>query len=110
MQGSSSATGSDDATEHVAAEADKLDPEALVEILVSALRNAVAQDDFVTKTEERIAVVLEETGDGTLGAWLDEVGLADVWVESTTELIADRLKAVVETEPFEEWWSGLFEP
>lgn len=94
----------------VAAEADKLDPETMVEILISALRSTVARDDFVKKAEERITLVLEETGDGTLGAWLDEVGLTDVWVESTTELIADRLKAVVQTPDFEDWWSGLFEP
>jgi hypothetical protein len=95
---------------NVVAEADKLDPETLVEILITTLRTAVSQEDFVTKTEERIAIVLEEAGDGTLGAWLDEVGLTDVWVESTTELIADRLKAVVKTPSFEDWWSGLFEP
>jgi hypothetical protein len=96
--------------DELAAEADKMDPEALVEIVVSTLRSAVSSDDFVRRTEERIAVVLDETGDGTLGAWLDEVGLTDVWVDSTTELIGDRLKAVVQTPDFEDWWAGLFQP
>jgi len=96
--------------DEIASEADKLDPEALVDIVVKTLRSAVSSEDFVSRTEERIAIVLDEAGDGTLGAWLDEVGLTEVWVDSTTELIADRLKAVVQTPGFETWWGGLFQP
>jgi hypothetical protein len=43
-----------------------------------------------------------------LGAWLDEVGLRDVWADSTAELVAQRLQAVAHTEPFERWWEELF--
>ncbi|MBT3223377.1 MAG: hypothetical protein HN348_30265, partial [Proteobacteria bacterium] len=93
----------------LAEETDKLKPEDLVDVVVGAIRSAVSQDDFVDRAENRIAQILDEAGDGTLGAWLDEVGLRDVWTETTTELVAARLQAVVDTEPFEEWWLALFE-
>ena len=92
----------------LAKETDKLQPEQIIEIVVGALRSAVAAEDFVDRTEERITQILDEAGDGTLGAWLDEVQLREVWTETTTELIAERLKAVVATDDFTEWWDDLF--
>jgi hypothetical protein len=92
----------------LATEADKLKPETAVDVVVAAVRSAVAQADFVDRAEERVAKVLSEAGDGTLGAWLDEVGLREVWTDTTTELVSDRLRAVVGTEKFEGWWTGLF--
>ena len=92
----------------LAEEADKLQPEDLINVVVGAIRSAVSNDDFVDRTENRIAQLLDEAGDGTLGAWLDEVGLREVWTETTTELVASRLQAVVDTEAFEKWWFQLF--
>lgn len=92
----------------LAGEADKLKPEELVDVVVASVRSAVSQPDFVDRTEERIARVLAEAGDGTFGAWLDEVGLRQVWTDTTTELVSDRLRAVVATDAFEAWWTGLF--
>ncbi|HHO51140.1 MAG TPA: hypothetical protein ENK18_09790 [Deltaproteobacteria bacterium] len=91
----------------LAQEADKLQPEDIVDVVVGGIRAAVQQPDFVPRIEERIAAVMEEAGDGTLGAWLAEVGLADVWIETTTELVTERLRAVVETTTFETWWGEL---
>ncbi len=93
----------------LASEGDKLHPEDIVELVVATVRAWVADPDFVERTEQRVALLLDETGDGTLAAWLDEVGLRDVWSETTTELVAGRLRAVVGTSGFETWWSGLFE-
>ena len=53
------------------------------------------------------AIVLDETGDGTLAAWLEEVGLLEVWTDTTTDFIAQRLQAVVATPGFEAWWTDL---
>jgi hypothetical protein len=92
----------------LAAEADKLRPEELVDVVVGALRALVNEPDFVDRTTERVAAVLESAGDGTLGAWLDEVGLREVWSQTTTDLVAARLRAVVQTEAFVGWWDGLF--
>lgn len=92
----------------LAGEADKLRPEEVVDVVVAALRSAVQAEDFVARTEQRISQVLAEAGDGTLGAWLDEVGLGEVWTDTTTELVASRLRAVVVTEAFEAWWADLF--
>ena len=96
--------------DQLSAEADKLKPEELVDIVVSTLRSVLDDENFVNRTEERVRQVLDEAGDGTLRAWLDEVGLTEVWTESTTELIADRLQAVVHTSEFETWWTQLFVP
>ena len=93
----------------LAIEADKLHPEELVDVVLGALRAEAAAEDFVDRTEQRVAAALDSAGDGTLGAWLDEVGLRQVWQDTTTELVAGRLKAVVRTPGFESWWRGLFE-
>jgi hypothetical protein len=90
------------------AEVDKLGPEEAVSVVMGGLQAAVQGEGVVDRLEERIAAVLEEAGDGTFGAWLDEVQLREVWTETTTELVAERLKAVVGTEGFVAWWQGLF--
>jgi hypothetical protein len=92
----------------LAREADKMKPEDVVDVVVAAVRSAVSADDFVERAEERIAKVMEEAGDGTFGAWLDEIGLREVWTETTTELVTERLRAVVTTDGFVTWWDALF--
>ena len=87
----------------LAQEADKLNPEDLVDVVVGTLRSLVHQEHFVEQTAERVERAFDEVGDGTLGDWLTEVGLMDVWVESTRQLVARRLQAVVKTEAFETW-------
>ncbi len=88
-------------------EADKLGVDDAVDVMVGALRAAVSTPGFVDRVESRLAAVMAEAGDGTLGAWLDEVGLRDVWTETTTDLLTERLMAVVRTDPFARWWSAL---
>jgi hypothetical protein len=89
-------------------ELDKTHPEEMVDVVVAAVRSTLADLEFVAKTEGRIARAMDQAGDGTFGAWLDEVGLGSVWAETTTDLVTDRLKAVVKTDAFESWWVGLF--
>jgi len=88
-------------------EADKLDPEEIVDLVITAIRSLVSAEDFVDRTEARVRSVLDEAGDGTLGDWLDEVGLAEVWAETTTDLVVGRLRAVVVGEAFAAWWEDL---
>lgn len=90
-----------------AQEFDKVRPLELVDVVVAALHAAAAEPDFVDRTTERIQLVLDEAGDGTLGDWLEEVGLSEVWSETTTDLVAQRLQAVVRTDDFEQWWTEL---
>ena len=92
----------------LAAELDGLGPEQAVDIVVAAIRSQVDDPQFVSVTEDRVRAVLDATGDGTLGAWLDEVGLRDVWTTTTTELVAGRLQAVVQGDAFGAWWADLF--
>jgi len=94
----------------LAAEADKQQPEDLADVVVAAIRAAVAQEDFVSRAETRIAAVLAEAGDQTLGAWLMEIGLAQVWSETTTELLTEHMTSVVSDDPFEAWWEALHAP
>ena len=91
-------------------EADKLGPEEILEVVRGAVSAAIQADDFVERTETRVAAMMNEVGDGTLGAWLEEVGLLDVWTETTAQVVADRLHAVVKTPAFEEWWAALHAP
>lgn len=92
----------------LADEADKARPEDMVDVVLGAMKAAVRREDFVEITAERIEALLAEAGDGTLGAWLEQVELRDVWVETTTELVAQRLQAVVLTDGFTQWWTSLF--
>ncbi len=92
----------------LAAEIEKLEPAAYLDIGLAAIRAELDADDFVGRAAARIEALLAEVGDGTLGAWLDEVGLRAVWTESTTTLIAARLADTAETPAFEAWWMGLF--
>lgn len=93
----------------LAGELEKLGLVDYVDIVLRAVRAELDNDDFIDRTEQRLAGLLEEVGDGTLGAWLDEVHLRGVWVDTTAELVAQRLQAVVGTDRFEQWWAGLFE-
>ncbi|MCB9674136.1 MAG: hypothetical protein H6737_03415 [Alphaproteobacteria bacterium] len=88
-------------------ELDKARPMELVDVVLGGVRAAISEEGFVDRAEERIAQVLDEAGDGTLGAWLDEVQLREVWAQTTTELVAQRLTAVVQTPAFEAWWREL---
>jgi hypothetical protein len=90
------------------AEAENMGPLDGVDVALEAIRAQLARDDFVDAAEARVARLLDEAGDGTLGAWLDEVELRGVWTETTTELVAQRLQAVVHTEAFAAWWVSLF--
>lgn len=92
----------------LAGEAEKLEPEELVDVVQVAIRSALANEDFVQETQARVTSALDEAGDGTLGAWLAEIGLLEIWTESTTELVAQRLQAVVKTPGFDAWWDALF--
>jgi hypothetical protein len=92
----------------LAGELEKLDAGAYVDIGVRAIRDELDRPGFVDRAEERIATLLEEVGDGTLGAWLDEVGLRAAWTDSTADLLARRLSAVVRTEGFATWFEALF--
>lgn len=92
----------------LASEVDRMGPDEAMDVVFAAIGSAVAADDFVERTEQRIQALFEEAGDGTLGDWLTEIELLDVWRETTTELVAARLRAVVDTTEFEAWWGGLF--
>ncbi|MBW1877325.1 MAG: hypothetical protein JRI25_01430 [Deltaproteobacteria bacterium] len=98
----------DTEVKELAAEVEKLGVMDYVDILLRAVRTELDDPDFVDRTEQRVRTLLEEVGDGTLGAWLDEVGLRDVWADSTAELVAQRLRAVTHTDRFEQWWETLF--
>jgi len=100
------------------AEAEGLGPMDAIDVLQEAIRAELDRTDagddgepartFTDRAEARIRAALDEAGDGTLGAWLDEVELREVWVDTTTELVAARLQAVVETDDFVAWWAALF--
>jgi hypothetical protein len=89
------------------AEAEKARPLEILDVVIIAIRRTVQDPAFVDRAEQRIAVVLDETGDGTLAAWLEEAGLLEVWTETTTDFLAQRLRAITATDAFEAWWAAL---
>lgn len=88
-------------------EADKLGPEEIVDVVMRGIRAAVDREDFVDQVEQQVLTALVETGDGTFGGWLAQVELTEVWTTTTTELVAERLVAVVRTDAFTAWWADL---
>jgi hypothetical protein len=91
----------------LAAEAGKLEPEGIVDSLVAGVRSALARPELPSDLEARIAAAIAATGDGTLGAWLAEVELEEVWTSTTVELVEGRLRAVAGTKAFAAWWTEL---
>jgi hypothetical protein len=89
-------------------EADRLEPQAWLKVVQRAVQAEVGRPDFVAAAASRIGQALDQVGEGTLQAWLEEVGLATVWRETTTELLTERLQSVVQTEAFSGWWADLF--
>ena len=89
------------------AEADNLGPADALDVVIEGVRGELQREGFVDRVEERVGKALDEAGDGTLGAWLDEVDLREVWVDTTTQLVTRRLRAVVDTDAFEAWWVAL---
>lgn len=94
--------------QELAEDLDELAPLDSVDILVQAIRAELDRPDFIDRTTERVERALNEAGDGTLGAWLEQVELDQVWTDATTELLTGRLRAVVHTDEFEVWWHELF--
>jgi hypothetical protein len=94
----------------LAAEALDARPMAYVDVVLQGLRGAVAAESFVDDTTRRLQTLMDEVGSGTFGAWLEEVGLRDVWTESTVELLAERLSSTVHTDAFGAWWTELHSP
>lgn len=94
----------------LATEAEKARPMEILDVVVIAIRQTVQDPAFVDRTEQRVAAVLDETGDGTLAAWLEEAGLLEVWTATTTDFLTQRLTAIVATDAFEAWWTALHEP
>lgn len=91
----------------LAGEVEKLEPMAVVDIALASLRAFTEQPDLVERLEAPIRELLDRAGDGTLGAWLDQVALREVWVSATTTLLEERLRAVSQTSDFEAWWARL---
>ncbi len=91
----------------LAAEALDARPMAYVDVVLQGLTGAIAADSFVDDTTRRLQTLMDEVGTGTFGAWLEEVGLRDVWTESTVELLAERLSSTVQTDAFAAWWTDL---
>jgi hypothetical protein len=97
----------DTSSKEIAAELDKLGPEQIAGVVLAAVRAISSGPGFIDETTRRIEAVYAEVGDGTLGAWLDEVGLSELWIDSTTTLLTERMRATVATAEFEAWWSEL---
>lgn len=97
----------DTPVDELAAEFDKVQPLEILDVVTAGFRAAASDPDFVEQTTQRIQTVMDEAGEGTLGDWLEEVELAEVWTETTTDLVAQRLQAVVATDAFEAWWIAL---
>lgn len=92
----------------LASEIEGAQPMAYVDVFLEGLRGALGSPSFVSETAERLQALMDEVGDGTFGAWLDDVGLREVWSASTVELLDTRLRATVQTDAFAGWWVGLF--
>jgi hypothetical protein len=86
---------------------DGLGPLDALDVVLEAVRAQVEAPDFIDRTEASLAAALDEAGDGTLDAWLGEVGLREVWTDATTALVARRLAATAQTPAFEAWLVAL---
>lgn len=97
----------DTPVQQLAAEADKLEPEELVDVVLGALRSTSEQEGFAERIAAGLDKAMEVAGHVTLGKWLEEAGMTDAWTTATTELLTRQLRAVVATDAFAAWWDDL---
>lgn len=98
----------DSPLEELAAEFEAQEPEDVVDEVLAALGGAARAEGFRPQVASAVRRAQEGVGDGTLGAWLDELDLRESWEEATVTPLAQQLGQVVRSEAFGDWWSELF--
>ncbi len=88
----------------LAAEASKLDLEALAAFVVSVIRSAADNDRVAAWIG---AAVEEEVRGVTCGQWLEERGMREAWSAWAREVLAERTRSLARTEEFAAWLDAL---
>lgn len=83
------------------------DPEGAVKEVLDVLAAAARADGFEQELAKAVRLLLDEVGDGSLGAWLDELGLRDTWRKATAPVLRQQLQQVVQSNAFSAWWAAL---
>jgi hypothetical protein len=94
----------------LAAEVEKLDPDALVSTGVAILRAFVGRPELVGEIEGILREVLVQAGGRSLREMLLEAGsqeLTDQGLTVLRDLLRQRTRAVVETPAFALWWDEM---
>lgn len=84
--------------------------DAVVRGLVDTVRALAARPDLEARLEDEIRRALALTERRSLGAWLDELDLSDVYLEAATQLVVPAVQNMVTTEAFAGFWARLHEP
>ena len=91
------------------AELEAQQPEDAAGEVLAALGGAARAEGFRAEVANAVRRAQAEIGDGTLGAWLDELELRAQWEEATVRPLGDQLRRIVGSDAFGEWWSAQFE-
>ncbi|TNE84446.1 MAG: hypothetical protein EP330_29985 [Deltaproteobacteria bacterium] len=93
--------------EELAAELQAQQPDEAATEVLATLGAAARAEGFRDEVARAVRRAQEEVGDGTLGAWLDELDLRETWDKATVEPLAEQLARVVASDAFGEWWTQL---
>jgi hypothetical protein len=91
----------------LAAEADGLSTDRVAEVVWRALTELAARDDLEPRLVTLLTQVYALADHPTLGHWLDELGLREVWTDGAARFTTDRLVELTTTPAFEAWWHEL---
>ncbi len=91
----------------LAAEGDAFDPGELADVVLAAMRQVAARDDLESLITSELASAVEALGDGTLGTWLEDLGLREPWLAAARPLVERQVEAITRSERFEAWWLSL---
>jgi hypothetical protein len=93
-----------------AEEVQKLDPAAWVDLIRRDLRRAAQSEDASVRWEASIREAFAAFPHATLGSWLDELHVRDIWEPVVVDALVRQMQVVVTTPAFEAWWADLFQP
>ncbi len=89
----------------IAAEVEKLDPDALVATGAALVRGIAGRPELEGQLTAVLRAAMEGAGDRSVRALLG--GLEQHGIDSVRELLVQRGRAVVATPAFEAWWADL---
>ena len=92
------------------AEADKVDPEALVGTTTAMLRALSERETLETEIASLVQTALDGIGNKSTGELLEDAGIADTWRRDVETQVSQVARGFIATPAFADWLQHLLNP